>query len=182
MACGQVVPPRTWEAPVDRYGRYSQALGHGVLGATGHGRHRHWRRLLLSCERRGSGWILCPHYRDDLAFVPDQVSLVELSGRRLLTDSTVQFIGICAFHTQIADPLIGGTYMTVRHCATEHGAMLTRSCSTPLPTSAEHYRNRSSCAASTSCLKALAPSTAFLAIALPTPASRSARTRADTAS
>lgn len=28
--------------------------------------------------------------------------------------STVQFVGITAFHTQIADPLIGGTYMTVR--------------------------------------------------------------------
>lgn len=28
-------------------------------------------------------------------------------------DSTVQFVGISAFHTQIADPLIGGTYMTV---------------------------------------------------------------------
>jgi len=27
--------------------------------------------------------------------------------------STVQFVGISAFHTQIADPLIGGTYMTV---------------------------------------------------------------------
>ncbi|WVQ93622.1 hypothetical protein IAU59_000698 [Kwoniella sp. CBS 9459] len=27
--------------------------------------------------------------------------------------STVQFVGICAFHTQIADPLIGGTYMTL---------------------------------------------------------------------
>ena len=31
----------------------------------------------------------------------------------MLNRSTVQFIGICAFHTQIADPLIGGTYMTV---------------------------------------------------------------------
>lgn len=30
-------------------------------------------------------------------------------------DSTVQFVGISAFHTQIADPLIGGTYMTVSH-------------------------------------------------------------------
>lgn len=30
--------------------------------------------------------------------------------------STVQFVGISAFHTQIADPAIGGTYMTVsRH-------------------------------------------------------------------
>ncbi|EGG07261.1 uncharacterized protein MELLADRAFT_35703 [Melampsora larici-populina 98AG31] len=27
--------------------------------------------------------------------------------------STVQFVGISAFHTQIADPLIGGTYMTL---------------------------------------------------------------------
>ncbi|OLL23614.1 putative membrane protein [Neolecta irregularis DAH-3] len=27
--------------------------------------------------------------------------------------STVQFVSICAFHTQIADPLIGGTYMTL---------------------------------------------------------------------
>lgn len=27
--------------------------------------------------------------------------------------STVQFVGISAFHTRISDPLIGGTYMTV---------------------------------------------------------------------
>ncbi|SCU83885.1 LAME_0C07162g1_1 [Lachancea meyersii CBS 8951] len=27
--------------------------------------------------------------------------------------STVQFVGICSFHTQIADPVIGGTYMTL---------------------------------------------------------------------
>jgi hypothetical protein len=32
---------------------------------------------------------------------------------RRLMGSTVQFVGITAFHTQIADPLIGGTYMTV---------------------------------------------------------------------
>jgi Acetyl-coenzyme A transporter 1 len=30
-----------------------------------------------------------------------------------VSHSTVQFVGISAFHTQIADPLIGGTYMTV---------------------------------------------------------------------
>lgn len=29
------------------------------------------------------------------------------------THRTVQFVGISAFHTQIADPVIGGTYMTV---------------------------------------------------------------------
>ena len=28
--------------------------------------------------------------------------------------STIQFVGISAFHTRISDPLIGGTYMTVR--------------------------------------------------------------------
>jgi len=27
--------------------------------------------------------------------------------------STVQFVGVSAFHTQISDPLIGGTYMTL---------------------------------------------------------------------
>ncbi|CCH45288.1 putative membrane protein [Wickerhamomyces ciferrii] len=27
--------------------------------------------------------------------------------------STIQFVSICAFHTQISDPLIGGTYMTL---------------------------------------------------------------------
>ena len=27
--------------------------------------------------------------------------------------STIQFVGISAFHTRISDPLIGGTYMTV---------------------------------------------------------------------
>ncbi|SCU78079.1 LADA_0A03708g1_1 [Lachancea dasiensis] len=27
--------------------------------------------------------------------------------------TTVQFVGICAFHTRIADPVIGGTYMTL---------------------------------------------------------------------
>ena len=31
--------------------------------------------------------------------------------------STVQFVGISAFHTQISDPVIGGTYMTVRRPA-----------------------------------------------------------------
>lgn len=28
--------------------------------------------------------------------------------------SNVQFVGISAFHTRVSDPLIGGTYMTVR--------------------------------------------------------------------
>lgn len=34
----------------------------------------------------------------------------------LFARRTVQFVGISAFHTQIADPVIGGTYMTVRSC------------------------------------------------------------------
>jgi len=27
--------------------------------------------------------------------------------------STIQFVGMAAFHTRISDPVIGGTYMTV---------------------------------------------------------------------
>ena len=34
---------------------------------------------------------------------------------------TVQFVGISAFHTQIADPLIGGTYMTLLNTASNLG-------------------------------------------------------------
>ncbi|KAG6812057.1 hypothetical protein H0H92_004588 [Tricholoma furcatifolium] len=34
--------------------------------------------------------------------------------------STVQFVGISAFHTRISDPLIGGTYMTVRFSSLTH--------------------------------------------------------------
>ncbi|RXK40477.1 acetyl-CoA transporter [Tremella mesenterica] len=35
--------------------------------------------------------------------------------------STVQFVGITAFHTQIADPLIGGTYMTLLNTVSNLG-------------------------------------------------------------
>ncbi|GJJ13956.1 hypothetical protein Clacol_008213 [Clathrus columnatus] len=35
--------------------------------------------------------------------------------------STVQFVGISAFHTRVADPLIGGTYMTLLNTATNLG-------------------------------------------------------------
>ena len=33
--------------------------------------------------------------------------------------STVQFGGISAFHTRISDPVVGGTYMTVRYTPTD---------------------------------------------------------------
>ena len=46
-----------------------------------------------------------------LSSVSRYVLFVDYS--RKLMGSTVQFVGITAFHTQIADPLIGGTYMTV---------------------------------------------------------------------
>ncbi|GAA5958248.1 hypothetical protein JCM3765_004768, partial [Sporobolomyces pararoseus] len=36
-------------------------------------------------------------------------------------DRTVQFVGISAFHTQIADPLIGGTYMTLLNTVSNLG-------------------------------------------------------------
>jgi hypothetical protein len=35
--------------------------------------------------------------------------------------NTVQFVGITAFHTQIADPLIGGTYMTLLNTVSNLG-------------------------------------------------------------
>ncbi|UZJ56758.1 hypothetical protein CBS101457_006078 [Exobasidium rhododendri] len=35
--------------------------------------------------------------------------------------STVQFVGVSAFHTQIADPLIGGTYMTLLNTVSNLG-------------------------------------------------------------
>ncbi|KDN35178.1 hypothetical protein K437DRAFT_82152, partial [Tilletiaria anomala UBC 951] len=35
--------------------------------------------------------------------------------------STVQFVGISAFHTQIADPVIGGTYMTLLNTVSNLG-------------------------------------------------------------
>lgn len=35
--------------------------------------------------------------------------------------STVQFVGISAFHTQVADPLIGGTYMTLLNTVSNLG-------------------------------------------------------------
>lgn len=35
--------------------------------------------------------------------------------------STVQFVSICAFHTKIADPLIGGTYMTTLNTLSNFG-------------------------------------------------------------
>jgi len=34
--------------------------------------------------------------------------------------STIQFVGVTAYHTRIADPVVGGTYMTVSMCR-EHG-------------------------------------------------------------
>jgi hypothetical protein len=36
----------------------------------------------------------------------------------MLLLSTIQFVGISAFHTRISDPVIGGTYMTVCHLQT----------------------------------------------------------------
>ncbi|KAI9298685.1 hypothetical protein K502DRAFT_322658 [Neoconidiobolus thromboides FSU 785] len=41
------------------------------------------------------------------------IFIVILSGVVTSFTSTVQFVGICAFFNQIADPYIGGTYMTV---------------------------------------------------------------------
>jgi len=39
--------------------------------------------------------------------------LVWIMGRVDMLPSTIQFVGMSAFHTKISDPVIGGTYMTV---------------------------------------------------------------------
>lgn len=35
--------------------------------------------------------------------------------------STIQFVSLCAFHTKIADPAIGGTYMTTLNTLSNYG-------------------------------------------------------------
>jgi hypothetical protein len=64
-----------------------------------------------SCHQR----ILWDYHRYDPALFRVQVScsIPVNEAARINRRSTVQFVGITAFHTQIADPLIGGTYMTV---------------------------------------------------------------------
>lgn len=66
------------------------------------GRHRH----VVLCARRRL------HSRVELLEVSSR-SFSAVSALTISPRSTVQFVGISAFHTQIADPLIGGTYMTV---------------------------------------------------------------------
>lgn len=63
-----------------------------------------WYFLLVVACTVGSSFSRCVPPR------PFQPSPALIASPR----STVQFVGISAFHTQIADPLIGGTYMTVR--------------------------------------------------------------------
>lgn len=58
--------------------------------------------------------------------------------------STVQFVGISAFHTQIADPLIGGTYMTLLNTVSNLGGTWPR----PLVLKAVDYFTVSSCSVS----------------------------------
>lgn len=67
--------------------------------------------LLLPCSRLHRGFqFLEVSYHSFLSME----ALCETHYTPRCPDSTVQFVGISAFHTQIADPLIGGTYMTVR--------------------------------------------------------------------
>jgi PAT family acetyl-CoA transporter-like MFS transporter 1 len=56
--------------------------------------------------------------------------------------STVQFVGISAFHTQIADPLIGGTYMTLLNTVSNLGGTWPR----PLVLKSVDYFTVSRCA------------------------------------
>jgi hypothetical protein len=76
-----------------------------------------------------------------------------------LHDSTVQFVGITAFHTQIADPLIGGTYMTVSSTRLRYASrQLITSCSTLSQISVAPGQNPSYCDPSTCSLQPIARS------------------------
>ncbi|KAL7417056.1 acetyl-coenzyme A transporter 1-domain-containing protein [Mrakia frigida] len=55
--------------------------------------------------------------------------------------STVQFVGISAFHTQIADPLIGGTYMTLLNTVSNLGGTWPK----PLVLQGVDYLSKSTC-------------------------------------
>jgi PAT family acetyl-CoA transporter-like MFS transporter 1 len=65
--------------------------------------------------------------------------------------STVQFVGISAFHTQIADPLIGGTYMTLLNTVSNLGGTWPR----PLVLKAVDYFTISSCSIASSSKEAI---------------------------
>lgn len=101
-----------WESESDESG--SEAVALCLLGEVDHGDGGYFGGLGIpdwACWK----WVLWDHHRYDPAFFRFEVSHQLLCPECKLMDSTVQFVGITAFHTQIADPLIGGTYMTVSH-------------------------------------------------------------------
>ena len=115
MARGKMVAALPWEASFNGNGRYPSTVGHGLLGEIGYGRRCDGRSVHVPQKRQG-GRILLRSYRRYYAPVfVDKVSDCFSPLLRILIFSTVQFISICSFHSQIADPLIGGTYMTVSH-------------------------------------------------------------------
>jgi len=61
----------------------------------------------------------------------------------LVSDRTVQFVGISAFHTRVSDPIIGGTYMTVcvRSISSVCNRLIRRSYWTRLPIWVEPGQN-----------------------------------------
>ena len=81
------------------------------LGTFDHGYGRYACGLGFPCWKCLE-WVLWDHHCVHIAVVRLKVSIID-GDWQMLIGSTVQFVGITAFHTQIADPLIGGTYMTV---------------------------------------------------------------------
>lgn len=77
----------------------------------------HRAHQLVPCAADFHGLFHVPHpsHRPLVFRFVGVFSLARLLPLISCLKSTVQFVGISAFHTRVSDPLIGGTYMTVRH-------------------------------------------------------------------
>lgn len=89
------------------------------------------------------------------AISPAYFALITVTTVTASFASTVQFVGISAFHTQIADPLIGGTYMTLLNTVSNLGGTWPR----PLVLKSVDYFTKSSCSVAASTKEALESAT-----------------------
>ncbi|KAG6857611.1 hypothetical protein H0H87_010179 [Tephrocybe sp. NHM501043] len=66
------------------------------------------------------GWLAAKWSRGDKPLRPWLIAFIPRLFLALVA-TTVQFVGISAFHTRVSDPLIGGTYMTLLNTFTNMG-------------------------------------------------------------
>ncbi|BEI79781.1 hypothetical protein CcaverHIS002_0103100 [Cutaneotrichosporon cavernicola] len=76
-----------------------------------------WARLGMAVVAAFVVWLFPSSGKVGMGYF----SLVILTILMTSLTNTVQFVGITAFHTQIADPLIGGTYMTLLNTVSNLG-------------------------------------------------------------